>query len=61
MSESRILGLPAGSIPEFLPKAWDPMVMLDDTEQIVHAVPSDNRSLCGYESGTGWRWARAST
>jgi hypothetical protein len=54
----RLLGKPEGRIPTFLPMEWDPMTMIGDAAQVVHAVPSDNRALCGYESGTGWQWAR---
>jgi hypothetical protein len=32
------------------------MIMVGDTERTVHAVPTGTRALCGYESGTGWRW-----
>jgi hypothetical protein len=51
-----MLGQPEGRIPEFLPMSWDPMIAVGDPEQIVHAVPSDNRALCGLESGRGWQW-----
>jgi hypothetical protein len=52
-----MLGEPAGRIPTCLPKPWDPMIMVSDTECTVHAVPTGTRALCGYESGTGWQWA----
>jgi hypothetical protein len=58
MPKDRMLGQPAGRIPEFLPKPWDPMTIVGDAGRVVHAVPSNNRALCGYESATGWQWAR---
>lgn len=53
-----MLGMPAGMIPAVLPKKWDPMIIVGDSEGTVHAVPTGARALCGYESGTGWQWAR---
>jgi hypothetical protein len=58
MPTNRMIGKPEGRIPEFLPKPWDPMTIVGHTEHIVHAVPSNNRALCGYRSATGWQWAR---
>ena len=53
-----MLGQPAGRIPEFLPKPWDPMQMVGDEACVIHAVATGGRALCGYESATGWQWAR---
>jgi hypothetical protein len=53
-----MLGMPAGMIPAVHPKKWDPMVMVGDANETVHAVPTGTSALCGYESATGWRWAR---
>jgi hypothetical protein len=54
--KDRMLGEPAGRIPTFLPKPWDPMIILGDAERVVHAVPTGSRAKCGYESATGWQW-----
>jgi hypothetical protein len=58
VGEARMLGEPAGRIPIVQPKKWDPMIMVGDTASVVHAVPTGARALCGYESATGWQWAR---
>jgi hypothetical protein len=58
MTDNRMLGEPAGRIPTELPKDWDPMIMVGDTERIVHAVPTGTRALCGEESSSGWQWAQ---
>jgi hypothetical protein len=56
--EFRMLGKPAGRIPTVLPEKWDPMCMVGDAERTVHVVPTGARALCGFESSSGWLWAR---
>jgi hypothetical protein len=54
----QMLGQPAGWIPPVMPKPFDPMIAVGDAERVVHAVPSGTQAMCGYQSASGWQWAR---
>jgi hypothetical protein len=58
MPKDRMLGEPVGRIPTELPKNWDPMIVVGDNTETIHAVPTGTHALCGHESTTGWQWAR---